>query len=79
MRSVGCVLGAAIAFGTVSVLARRAYEAGSTPVSLLGVRMLVAALLLTGLAMRGGSWRVRPGELAAGAAAGIGVRRRRAG
>ena len=71
MRSVGCVLGAAIAFGTVSVLARRAYEAGSTPVSLLGVRMLVAALLLTGLAMRGGSWRVHPGELAAGAAAGM--------
>jgi drug/metabolite transporter (DMT)-like permease len=70
VRSVACVLGAAIAFGTVSVLARRAYEAGSTPVSLLGVRMLVAALLLTGLAVRGGSWRIHPGELAAGAAAG---------
>jgi drug/metabolite transporter (DMT)-like permease len=71
MRSVGCVLGAAIAFGTVSVLARRAYEVGSTPVSLLGVRMLVAALMLTGLAMGGSSWRVHPGELAAGAAAGM--------
>ena len=70
MRSVACVLGAAIAFGTVSVLARRAYEAGSTPESLLGVRMLVAALMLTGLAVRGGSWRTHPRELATGAAAG---------
>jgi drug/metabolite transporter (DMT)-like permease len=60
-----------MAFGTVSVLARRAYEAGSTPVSLLGVRMLVAALLLTGLALRSRPSRVRPGDLATGAAAGV--------
>lgn len=69
--SVACVLGAAVAFGTVSVLARRAYELGSTPVSLLGVRMLVAALLLTALALPRRPSRIAPGELVTGAAAGV--------
>jgi drug/metabolite transporter (DMT)-like permease len=41
------LLAAAAAFGAVSVLARHAYESGSEPTSLLGVRLLVAALLLT--------------------------------
>ena len=64
------VLAAAIAFGTVSVLARRAYELGSSPASLLGVRLLVAALVLSGLCARSRCPRVRPRELATGAAAG---------
>jgi drug/metabolite transporter (DMT)-like permease len=44
---LGLLLAAATAFGAVSVLAKHAYESGSEPVSLLGVRLLVAALALT--------------------------------
>jgi drug/metabolite transporter (DMT)-like permease len=69
--SVACVLGAAIAFGTVSVLARRAYELGSTPGSLLGVRMLVAALLLTALALRSDPPRLCASDVGVGAGAGV--------
>ena len=65
------VLAAATALGTVSVLARRAYEHGSTPVSLLGVRLLVAALVLSALCAGSGGPRARPRELATGAAAGV--------
>jgi drug/metabolite transporter (DMT)-like permease len=68
---VAPLLAAAIAFGTVSVLARRAYELGSHPASLLGVRLLVAAVLLSGLCARCGVPRVGPRELAIGAAAGV--------
>jgi drug/metabolite transporter (DMT)-like permease len=50
VRGVGSLLGAATAFAAVSVLAKRAYEAGSEPVSLLGVRMIVAAVLLSATA-----------------------------
>jgi drug/metabolite transporter (DMT)-like permease len=46
MKSVGCVAGAAAAFGTVSVLARDAYAHGAEPASLFAARMLVAALVL---------------------------------
>jgi drug/metabolite transporter (DMT)-like permease len=67
--SVAPVLAAAVAFGTVSVLARRAYELGSSPGSLLGVRLLVAALVLSALCVRSHA-RVGPRELATGAAAG---------
>lgn len=59
-----------MAFGTVSVLARRAYELGSTPASLLGVRLLVAALVLSVLCARSRGQRVRRRELATGAVAG---------
>jgi len=45
------VLGAAAAFGAVSVLARKAYAAEADPVSLLGARLLVAALVLSGLVL----------------------------
>ena len=44
------MLAAATAFAAVSVLAKRSYEAGSEPVSLLGVRLIVAALLLSAVA-----------------------------
>jgi drug/metabolite transporter (DMT)-like permease len=64
------VLGAATAFGTVSVLARRAYEEGSSPLSLLGVRLLVAALLLSVLVPAGGRSPIRPRDLATAAVAG---------
>lgn len=64
------VLAAAMAFGTVSVLARRAYELGSSPASLLGVRLLVAALVLSGLSMRSGHGRPAARDLATGIAAG---------
>ncbi len=65
------VLAAAAALGTVSVLARRAYELGSTPASLLGVRLLVAALVLGALCAASHGPRAQPRELAAGAAAGV--------
>jgi drug/metabolite transporter (DMT)-like permease len=60
-----------MAFGTVSVLARRAYELGSGPSSLLGVRLLVAALVLSALSARSLQPRIRPRELASGIAAGM--------
>jgi drug/metabolite transporter (DMT)-like permease len=50
LRSVAAVLGAACGLGSVSVLAKLAYEAGSSPASLLAVRVVVAAVLLTALA-----------------------------
>jgi drug/metabolite transporter (DMT)-like permease len=62
MRPIGRVLGAAVAFGAVSVLARRAYQAGSEPTSLLGVRLVVAALVLSMIALPQRS-RVARGEL----------------
>ena len=65
------MLAAATALGAVSVLARRAYEHGSTPVSLLGVRLLVAALVLSALCAGSGGPRAQPRELATGAAAGV--------
>jgi drug/metabolite transporter (DMT)-like permease len=67
---VASVLAAAVAFGTVSVLARRAYELGSQPASLLGVRLLVAALVLSVVA-RGRGRGVCRRELATGAVAGV--------
>jgi drug/metabolite transporter, DME family len=67
---VAPVLAAATAFGTVSVLARRAYELGSNPASLLAVRLLVAAVVLSSLCARHRETGVRPRELAIGAAAG---------
>jgi drug/metabolite transporter (DMT)-like permease len=70
VRRVAPVLAAATAFGAVSVLARRAYELGSNPASLLGVRLLVAALVLSGLCAWKRMRRVRPPELALGAGAG---------
>lgn len=45
------MLAAATAFAAVSVLAKRSYEAGSEPVSLLGVRLLVAAVVLSAVAL----------------------------
>jgi drug/metabolite transporter (DMT)-like permease len=54
VRGVGSTLGAAAAFGAVSVLARRAYEAGAEPLSLLGARVLVAAAILAGIALAKG-------------------------
>jgi drug/metabolite transporter (DMT)-like permease len=51
MHGVGSILAAAAAFGAVSVLAKRAYQAGSEPISLLGARVAVAALVLTALAL----------------------------
>lgn len=68
MRSL---LGAAAAFGAVSVLAKHAYESGSEPVSLLGVRLLVAALVLTALAPRPGRLHRERRELALAAFAGV--------
>jgi drug/metabolite transporter (DMT)-like permease len=65
------VLGAATAFGVVSVLARRAYELGSSPVALLGARMLVASLVLTPVAVRVHRSSIRARELMTGAAAGL--------
>ena len=52
MPGVTPVLAAAAALGTVSVLARDAYASGSEPVSLLGARLLVAAVVLTPFALR---------------------------
>ncbi len=52
VRGVGSILGAAAAFGAVSVLAKRAYQAGSDPISLLGARVMVAALVLSAIALR---------------------------
>jgi drug/metabolite transporter (DMT)-like permease len=48
---VAYVLGAAVAFGTVSVLARGAYREGAEPTSLFGGRVLLAAVVLTLLAL----------------------------
>ncbi len=59
MPGVTPVLAAAAALGTVSVLARDAYASGSEPVSLLGARLLVAAVVLTPFALR-----ERPGRAA---------------
>jgi drug/metabolite transporter (DMT)-like permease len=47
MRGVGWVLLAAVAFATVSVVAKDAYGSGSDPVPLLGARMLIAAVVLS--------------------------------
>jgi drug/metabolite transporter (DMT)-like permease len=71
MRGIGAVLGAAAAFGAVSVLARRAYATGADPLPLLGARLLVAALVLglAALAMR--PRRPRTGELVLSAVAGL--------
>jgi drug/metabolite transporter (DMT)-like permease len=52
VRGLGSLLAAATAFGAVSVTARHAYESGSEPVSLLGVRLLLAALALSVAALR---------------------------
>jgi drug/metabolite transporter (DMT)-like permease len=46
MRAALPVLGAAGAFGAVSVLAKLAYEEGAEPVPLLGARLAVATLVL---------------------------------
>ena len=64
------MLAAATALGTVSVLARRAYELGSHPTSLLGVRLVVAAVVLSALCAGSRGPRASPRELATGAAAG---------
>jgi len=48
---MGPVLGAAVALGTVSVLARRAYADGADPLPLLGARVLTAAVVLTAVAL----------------------------
>jgi drug/metabolite transporter (DMT)-like permease len=45
--AVGSLLAAATAFAAVSVTARHSYGAGSEPMSLLGVRLLVAAVVLS--------------------------------
>jgi drug/metabolite transporter (DMT)-like permease len=70
------VLGAATAFAAVSVLAKRSYEAGSEPVSLLGVRLSIAALLLSAVALPSRGIERRPGpgrrELGLSLLAGIG-------
>jgi drug/metabolite transporter (DMT)-like permease len=47
MNGAGYVIGAAAAFGTVSILARDAYAHGAEPASLLATRLVVAALVLT--------------------------------
>jgi drug/metabolite transporter (DMT)-like permease len=67
---LACVLGAAVAFASASVLARRAYELGSSPASLLGVRLLVAALALSGVTSVRGRWRPTRRDSGVGAAAG---------
>lgn len=71
MPRVAPVLAAALAFGTVSVLARRAYEVGSNPASLLGVRLLVAAGLLSVVSLRPQRPWFRSRDLALGIAAGV--------
>lgn len=53
------------------MLARRAYELGSSPASLLSVRMLIAAVALTGLTLGSRQPRVGPRDLGTGAAAGV--------
>jgi drug/metabolite transporter (DMT)-like permease len=58
VRGATAVLAAAAAFGAASVLARLAYGSGSEPLSLLGARLLLAALLLSALAL----WRPTPRE-----------------
>jgi drug/metabolite transporter (DMT)-like permease len=70
VRGVGPTLGAAAAFGAVSVLAKRAYQAGSDPVSLLGARVMVAAVLLGVIALPAQA-RLRARELALCALAGL--------
>ena len=71
MRGIGAGVGAATAFGAVSVLARRAYAVGADPIPLLGARLLVAAVALsfTVLALR--PVRPRAGELVLSGAAGV--------
>lgn len=72
LRSVLTILGAACAFGSVSVLAKLAYDAGSSPRALLAARVVVAALLL-GVAGAStlGAGRVEARDLALGGGAGI--------
>ena len=70
MRGVGSVLLAAVAFATVSVLAKGAYQSGSEPVPLLGARMLVAAVVLSAAPVFTPA-RVRGVELAPCALAGL--------
>ena len=67
------MLAAAAAFGAASVLARAAYRSGSEPVSLLGARLLVAALLLSVLALPGRSRRRCPDRRELGMAAVAGL------
>jgi drug/metabolite transporter (DMT)-like permease len=70
MRAAVPVLGAAGAFGAVSVLAKRAYEEGAEPVPLLGARLAVAALVLA-VAARPLRARPPPRELGLCALAGL--------
>ena len=73
VRSAAALLVAACGFGSVSVLAKLAYADGSSPSSLLAVRLLVAALLLAAIALPAGQERPRPvdaAQLALAAAAG---------
>jgi drug/metabolite transporter (DMT)-like permease len=66
------ILGAACAFGSVSVLAKLAYEAGSTPRALLAARVVVAALLLGVVgASTLGAGRIEARDLVLGGGAGI--------
>ena len=68
MRSL---VGAAVAFGSATVLAKSAYRWDAEPVPLLGVRLLVAALLLTAAVRPRSLMLLRRRELAAAAAAGV--------
>ena len=73
-RSAAALLAAACGFGSVSVLAKLAYAEGSTPSSLLAVRLLVAALLLAAIglpAVKDGRHTIDAGQLALAAAAGV--------
>jgi drug/metabolite transporter (DMT)-like permease len=53
---VGAVALAALGFGCISVLVKSAYEAGSSPTSLLSTRLVVAALILAP-ALLAPAWR----------------------
>jgi len=61
LRGVGLSMVAATAFGTVAILAKKAYEVGADALPLLGVRYLVASVLLV-LFVRITRRRLNPGR-----------------
>ncbi len=61
LGGVGLSMVAATAFGTVAILAKKAYEVGADALPLLGVRYLIAAVLLV-LFVRAAGRRLHPGR-----------------